>query len=308
MPLGTSHKFNLGPKIGEIHWVEAGAGPAIILLHGLSDTHRTWRQVAPALVEQGYRVLIPDLLGHGISGRPDGSYSVDWHAKALSAWIAHVKLRRFDLIGHSFGGGIALQLLINHSHQIRHLALIASGGFGAEVSASVKLLALPGADKFLQAGLSVGTRVGLRFAAGGGVDDKDRIWHAWANGAPGTGRALSRTVANSVGIYGQRESFYDNIDRIKKLPPITLFWGDRDPIIPYSQALRAAKEVPNLRLIRFRGCGHFPHLERHEDLNPALSAFLGPPRKSFWRRKKAKKRITEQQSADKPRRLATADI
>ncbi len=279
---GVSYRFQSSET--ELHWVELGKGRPVVLLHGLSDSHRTWRQVAPRLASNGFRVIVPDLAGHGLSGRPDASYSVDWHARVLTEWIAHLGLGRFDLIGHSFGGGIALQLLITHNKQIRKLVLVASGGFGVEVTAGVKLLSLPGADKVIQAGISVGTRVGLRFAAGGNVSENDRMWHAWANSAPGTGRALKRTVRESVGVYGQRESVYDNLERIDRLPPLILFWGDKDPVIPYSQAIQAAAHIPTLRLIRFRGCGHFPHLERHQDFNSALHAFLGRGRRNFFQR------------------------
>src|SRR5438128_8422718 len=84
-----------------VHWAEAGKGRPCILLHGLSDSYRTWRWVAPELARTR-RVLMPDLAGHGLSGRPDASYTLAWHASVIGGWIDALGLDDFDLIGHSF--------------------------------------------------------------------------------------------------------------------------------------------------------------------------------------------------------------
>jgi pimeloyl-ACP methyl ester carboxylesterase len=258
----------------EIHWVEIGSGRPLVLLHGLSDTHRTWRRIAPALARAGFRVIMPDLPGHGLSGRPDADYSVEWHTDAICAWVRALRLRRFDLVGHSFGGGVALQLLMRQGWRVRRLGLIAAGGLGREVTVAIKLLGLPGIDPLVDAGLSLGTRVGLQFAARGAYSPHDRNWHAWAHGAPGTARALLRTARGAVDRDGQRDNIYRYLDRIRELPPLALFWGDRDPVLPYSHAVRAAALIPGSRLVRFRGCGHFPHLERSAELSADLVEFL----------------------------------
>jgi pimeloyl-ACP methyl ester carboxylesterase len=125
----------------------------------------------------------------------------------------------------------------------------------------------------MDAGLALGMRVGLRFAAGGSPAN-ERNFHAWANSAPGTGRALSRTVRHAVGPRGQRDSVYRHLGRIR-FPELGLFWGDGDSVLPYVQAPRLAAALPGTRLFRFRACGHFPHLERPEVFASVLNAFLG---------------------------------
>ncbi|MBV9948089.1 MAG: alpha/beta fold hydrolase [Myxococcales bacterium] len=86
----------------ELHWAELGAGRPILLLHGLCDSHRTWLPVAPALA-RSRRVLMLDLAGHGQSSRPDASYTLDWHASVVGAWLEALNLEEVDLVGHSFG-------------------------------------------------------------------------------------------------------------------------------------------------------------------------------------------------------------
>jgi pimeloyl-ACP methyl ester carboxylesterase len=217
---------------------------------------------------------MPDLPGHGLSGRPDATYSVEWYAEAIAAWVRALKLSRFDLVGHSLGGGIALQLLLKEGWRVRRLALIAAGGLGREVTPAVKLLGLPGIDSLVDAGLSLGTRVGLQFVAGGHYRRDDRSWHTWAHATPGTARALLRTARGAVDRGGQRDHIYRHFDRVRELPLIALFWGDRDWVIPYTHAQRAIKVIPGARLYTFRGVGHFPHLERTDELCSQLVSFL----------------------------------
>src|SRR5690242_13215068 len=89
----------------DVHWTEAGDGRPLVLLHGLADCHRTWHRVVPALA-QSRRVLVPDLPGHGLSGRPDAPYTLDWHANVIGSWLASLGLEKVDVVGHSFGGGV----------------------------------------------------------------------------------------------------------------------------------------------------------------------------------------------------------
>ena len=125
----------------DIHWAEIGSGPPVVLLHGLTDSHRTWRKIAPALART-HRVLMPDLAGHGLSSRPDASYSLDWHASVMGQWLDALDLEQVDLVGHSFGGGVAQWILLERRARIRRLALVASGGLGRDVSTALRLAAL----------------------------------------------------------------------------------------------------------------------------------------------------------------------
>ncbi|TMA40054.1 MAG: alpha/beta fold hydrolase [Deltaproteobacteria bacterium] len=110
-PLASEAKHH-HVDLGEVtlHWTEVGEGPPVLLLHGLNDSHRTWREIWPRL--PGRRVLMLDLPGHGMSGRPDAPYTLDWNATQVARFIERLDLRNLDVVGHSYGGGVAQWLLL----------------------------------------------------------------------------------------------------------------------------------------------------------------------------------------------------
>ena len=257
-----------------LHWAELGAGSPIVLLHGLCDSHLTWREIAPALAAAGYRVLLPDLPGHGLSGRPDASYAIDWHARVLGRWIDGLALGRFTLVGHSYGGGLAQQLLLSHGDQVAALALVAPGGFGREVTVAVRALALPGIDRLVQPLFQLGTRLTLRLLRRSFRDPEHRAWQSWLVGAPGTARAVARTARDVVGFGGQTRALEGRLAELATLPPTAVYWGRRDRVLPASHAAFAAQHLPSAQVRLFERCGHFPHLERPAAFSEALLAFL----------------------------------
>src|SRR6185437_16400164 len=113
-------------------WTEVGRGDPLVLLHGIGDSHRTWRRVAPRLAEH-YRVLLLDLPGHGLSARPDAPYTLDWYADMVHGWLDAVGVDRTPIVGHSFGGGVAQWMVLSRRARIDRLALVAPGGLGRSV-------------------------------------------------------------------------------------------------------------------------------------------------------------------------------
>ena len=107
----------------------AGAGTNIVVLHGLCDSERSWWPVMAELGRQ-HRVFGLDLPGCGLSGRPDASYTIDWQARLIAAWLDELGINECDVIGHSYGGGLAMWLLLYRAHKIRRLALVAFGRLG----------------------------------------------------------------------------------------------------------------------------------------------------------------------------------
>src|SRR5437762_7039024 len=90
---------------------EASAATPVVLLHGLNNSSLSWAHVAPLLATDR-RVLVPDLPGHGRSDRPNAGYELDWYAHVIARWIEAVGLEQADIVGHSFGGGVAQMLLL----------------------------------------------------------------------------------------------------------------------------------------------------------------------------------------------------
>ncbi|MCA9517126.1 MAG: alpha/beta fold hydrolase [Myxococcales bacterium] len=259
-----------------MHWIEAGRGRPLVLLHGLADSHRTWSRSVTALARHR-RVLAIDLPGHGLSERPDASYDLGWHARVVGQWCDYLGLDEFDVAGHSYGGGVAQFMLLSHGHRMRRVALVAPGGLGRGVHPALRLLALPLGTRFMQPFMKLGTGLGVRVVAGRGMGHSERAWLAAANGAPGSARAFVRTTRGVVGLGGQRVHFLDHAKRIDALPPVRLFWGDKDPVVPWRHGVQALDFLQGVRLVRFAGCGHFPHAEAPDLFARELLAFLDDP-------------------------------
>jgi len=260
----------------ELHWVEAGKGPPLVLLHGLADSHRTWGRALRALARER-RVIALDLPGHGLSGRPDAPYDLGWNARVVGQWCDYLGLETFDLAGHSYGGGVAQFLLLSHAHRVRRLALIAPGGLGRAVHPALRLMALPIGSRVVQPLMRLGTDLGTRIVGGRSFGESERRWLAAANGSPGSARAFVRTTRGVIGLSGQVVHFLDHAHRIGALPPMRLFWGDRDPVVPAEHGLEATRYLEGVRLVSFPGVGHFPHLTDPDRFVVELLAFLEDP-------------------------------
>jgi pimeloyl-ACP methyl ester carboxylesterase len=275
----------------DVHWIELGPSgtdrasaaartqPPLVLVHGVGDAHITWSKVAPQLAERR-RVLLLDLPGHGLSSRPDASYTLAWHAEILAGWMDALELENVDVAAHSYGGGVAQWLLLDTTprvQRVRRLALVAPGGLGREVGFALRLCAVSSiVERFGQPFMSIGTRIALGFTRKVYcLPDRARL--AWMNATPGTARALSRTVKDVIDWRGQRRHFMDRVHEISNLPPIALMWGDRDPMIPHRHAEAMASHLEGTTTTRFLGAGHFPHRERPEDFVRLLDSFLSAP-------------------------------
>jgi pimeloyl-ACP methyl ester carboxylesterase len=271
---------------GDIHWEEWSAARTVgreskrpvVLVHGLSDSCRTWNRLAPALAADR-RVYALDLPGHGRSARPDASYHVTWYASFVSEWIRSLRLDDFDLIGHSLGGGISMCLMMDRPGRVHRLGLVAAGGLGVEVALPLRLAAVTGLVELAAPLLmGVGTHAGM-LVLGGNFDARDRRHLARVNALPGTGRALSRTLRCAVDLRGQREHFMDFAPRLTEFPPLAIYWGDRDTVIPVRHALEMDRYLEGVTVRRFEKAGHYPHREAVAELTPHLLRFLDEPQR-----------------------------
>ena len=261
-----------------LHWAEMGETTdtaPIVLLHGINDSHLSWKLIAPLLAVHR-RVLMPDLPGCGLSGRPDASYSLAWHARVVADWLSHIALASADFVGHSFGGGVAQMLLLECPSRVRRLALIAPGGFGRDVGGWLRLVGImPGLVEALgQPFMALGTRLALR---GSPFSEEEVTTMSAMNTTRGTARAFARTSRDVVGWRGQRHSFLQRAHEIAVLPPIAVYWGDRDALIPIGQGVAFVRAVQGVSLRAFPGCGHFLHHEQPTAFAASLCEFLDLP-------------------------------
>jgi pimeloyl-ACP methyl ester carboxylesterase len=260
----------------EVFHEEMGHGRPLVLLHGLSDSHRTWRNVLPQLARTR-RVLTPDLPGCGLSERPDACYSLAWQAQVMHTWLGELGIEQADVVGHSYGGGVAQYMLLLKPNRIRRLALIAAGGLGRDVSFELRLASLPWVvERFGQYVMGSVAAHALR-VVGGVVSTDHEQWMRQVNERPGTARAFARTVRDVIDWRGQTRHFLDRAHEIERFPPTALLWGSADRVIPHAHALSTLQLLRGAELTTFAGSGHFPHHDKPAEVAHALTAFLDQP-------------------------------
>src|SRR4051794_28907569 len=260
----------------------AGHGPVLVLVHGITSTSETWSNVIPYLADR-FTVIAPDLLGHGESAKPRGDYSLGAYASGVRDLLIAIGHERATFVGHSLGGGIAMQLAYQFPEQCERLVLVGSGGLGREVSPLLRAASLPGSElvlpllvngRVLDAGRAVGQmlgRVGLHVRT-----DAGQILRGHASLHDGAARAaFVHTLRTVVDPRGQRVDASDRLYLAQAIP-FLLVWGDRDPIIPVAHAYAAHELVPGSRLEVFPRAGHFPHLDDPLRFTRLLGDFMQP--------------------------------
>jgi len=265
-------------RVGEtnVAWTELGSGPPLLCLHGLGDSHRTWRRILPLLAPHR-RLILPDLPGHGLSGRPDAPYTLAWYSQTMHGFLDALGLESVSVLGHSYGGGVAQWMVLDARERIERLVLVAPGGLGRRVGIGMRLAAFPVLGPLITPlAMRVGTRVMMRVAAGelGSPEPEEIDRLAWMNSAPGSGRAFTRTVAGAVDLFGQYLHTWDRIHEVASLPPLMLHWGDRDRVIPVAHGFAARERLEGVELLVYPGVGHFPHLDQPELFASKARGFL----------------------------------
>ncbi len=254
----------------DVHYVHAGSGPPLVFLHGVLGSHRIWRHLAEVMAHT-HTVVAPDLFGHGNStARPAADYSLGGHAGVVRDLLDLLGIDQAVMVGHSLGGGIALEFTYLFPQRVTGLVLVASGGLGAEVNFLLRAPTLPGAGWVLPVLASGFARRqgnalarGLRMVGVKGSTDVAEAWHGFEQLADGESRrAFLSTIRSVVGPEGQRVSATELLPLITV--PVLLVWGERDRMIPVAHARAAVERFPAARLEVFEQAGHFPHLDQPE--------------------------------------------
>lgn len=259
---------------------EAGGGDEVlVLLHGMAGSSDTWQAVMSRL-PGSLRVIAPDLLGHGQSDKPRADYSLGAFAAGLRDLFGELGVDRATLVGHSLGGGVAMQFAYQHPEYCRRLVLVSSGGLGPDVGWILRLLAAPGAELVLpvlapKLVLAAGNRLRPWLSAvGAGSPWADQVWQAYGSlsDAP-TRAAFLRTLRSVVDYRGQSVSALSRL-RLRAEVPTQVIWGDRDPIIPVAHGYEVQAARPNSRLVVLPGLGHFPQVEAPGAVAAVIEDFI----------------------------------
>ena len=259
---------------------EAGAGPTLVLLHGIAGSSGTWVPVM-RLLERRFHLVAPDFIGHGDSDKPSGDYSLGSHASAVRDLLHVLGVERATVVGQSFGGGVALQLAYQYPELCERLVLVDAGGLGREVSWLLRLLTLPGVDLLMPllfpplAGEMGDTAARFLHDRGFRQPRLDEMWRSYRSLTETENRrAFLRTMRSVIDPGGQSVSAVDRLYLAGGMPTL-IVWGSDDRIIPVAHAFQAQAAMPHSRLVVFEGVGHFPHAEVPERFVDALVDFVG---------------------------------
>jgi len=283
-PRGAVTRHTIVMHGQQVTYLEAGAdsgGPVVVLLHGLASSSRTWAGVAPLLSARAH-VIAPDLLGHGESAKPrSGDYSLGAYAAGLRDLLVALGVPRATIVGHSFGGGVAMQFAYQYPELTERLVLVASGGLGSHVSIALRAATLPGTAVALRVAVAVTpdwlTRLGQRagqmlpWTSGPEIDGLADAFHSFTD--RGARSAFTQTIRSALNWSGQR---LDGTERLYLLAetPVLLVSGDQDSVIPVAHSRAAHHALPMGRLEIFDGAGHFPHVEQPQRFADLLDDFL----------------------------------
>jgi len=258
----------------------AGSGPPVVLIHGMVNSSRHWEEVALQLADR-YTVVAPDLIGHGDSATPRGDYSLGAHAASIRDLLTAIGIDRATIVGHSLGGGVAMQFFYQFPQRTERLVLVSSGGLGPKVSPLLRSAALPGASALLA--LAAHPRIVDRIAGAG-----DRLRERGSKRGvylqavaralrplerPGAREAFLQTLRSVIDVRGQRVSARDRLYLLDAMPTL-IVWGERDNTIPLAHGLEAHATVPHSRFESLPRAAHFPHLEDPDGLATVIGDFL----------------------------------
>ncbi|MGW5716984.1 alpha/beta fold hydrolase [Amycolatopsis sp. NPDC003865] len=255
----------------------AGRGPALLFLHGIGDDSSTWLELLSSLAAD-HTVIAPDLLGHGASAKPRADYSVAAYTCGMRDLLTTLDVDRVTVVGHSLGGGVAMQFAYQFPERCERLVLVGSGGVGAGVHPLLRLAAAPGAGMVLPL---LGSRPALTALRGfAGLlrvfedTDLDYVLTRYVRLLePSTRSAFLRTLRSVVDWRGQVVNMLDRCYLTSGIPTL-LVWGTEDRVVPSGHALRAHRAMPGSRLVLFEGAGHFPHRADPERFLAILREFL----------------------------------
>ncbi|MGQ0463771.1 MAG: alpha/beta fold hydrolase [Sporichthyaceae bacterium] len=263
----------------------AGSGPAVLLVHGIGDSSQTWRHLIPELAKN-HTVIAPDLLGHGQSDRPRADYSVAAYACGMRDLLSVLEIETASVVGHSLGGGVAMQFAYQFPERCERLVLVATGGAGRRTNLFLKAAAVPGAGTMLPILTTPTVRPFvasyirslklLGVGIGRDAEDMIRLFDALPDRTARS--AFIRTLRGTVDRHGQVITMLDRCYLAAGMPTL-LVWGDKDAVIPVDHGRRLHDAMPGSVLEIFRGAGHFPHHSDPEEFLDLLAHFLAttPP-------------------------------
>ncbi len=261
-----------------LHMMEAGNGPAVLLLHGFAVSSLYWQPTLELLGNAGYRAIAIDVLGFGDSDKPPHApYSLHLYADLCAGLLDVLGLEQATVVGHSFGGKLALATAVLHQPRVRRLVVMDTDGFLQVPTIMRRITSLPGVGKGMLwlAGRDAVVRAQLRVSFRN--PDQHVTPEMIARGRdamlrPENGRVLMQLSHNATYIDLRTSGLRARLSELRC--PTLIVWGEDDRVIPLSCGETARREIPGAHLVRFPNCGHFPHVEAFRAFHGLLLGFL----------------------------------
>ena len=257
----------------------AGEGPPVVLIHGMLNSSSHWQSVALDLAAD-HTVVAPDLIGHGDSAAPRGDYSLGAHAASIRDLLAAIGIDHATIVGHSLGGGVAMQFFYQFPQRVERLALVSSGGLGHDVSPMLRTATLPGSlallslirPRLLGALSDAGRRLSQQQVRSGVyLQAIARALRPLENAEARA--AFLHTLRAVIDVHGQRVSATDRLYLLEAIPTM-IVWGERDNTIPLQHGRTAHEAIPGSTFRTLPEAAHFPHLEDPAGLSRLLREFI----------------------------------
>lgn len=260
------------------HHVVQGEGPPVVLLHGIGRSLEDWSETIPALAAR-HRVYAPDLIGFGLTDKPDVPYSLAGLARFVHHYLAAAgETRPVTVIGNSLGGAVAQQFAVMYPEQVSRLVLVNSAGFGQDVTVALRLLAVP----YLGERLMVPSpRTSARVVGSLFHDPQfatpERQQHAQLLAEqPDRARSYLRVARVLGGWRGVHPGWRDALTRrlAERRLPTLIVWGDQDRVLPAHHLDQARRLYPHARSHLFAQTGHLPQIERAAEFSGLVLNFM----------------------------------
>jgi pimeloyl-ACP methyl ester carboxylesterase len=260
-----------------VHYQEAGAAhaPPLLLIHGFCASNFVWNETLEPLAEAGFRVIAPDLIGFGFSGKPSGGeYTFEMQARMICGLMDAIGVERATLVGSSYGGAVAAVCALDHAARVTRLVLVGSVS-NDDVPRRVwlRLAASPVVGEMISPVLLDARRLVKRHlrrtyaAQNNFLLEEDRITaHQRPLLAANTHRAILRTLRRWSA--GRIE-----LEAARIRQPTLLVWGAHDREVPLKSGERLHELIEGSRLVVFPDCGHLPQEERPQEFASLVAEF-----------------------------------
>ena len=241
-----------------VHYLEAGQGPVLVLVHGLGSSAEVWRESIRFLA-RGYRVVALDLPGYGKSDKPHVDYSIEYHAVAVNDFIDALGPGKVALVGNSMGGWIAASVALKNPEKISHLILVNSAGLRRDNAPPVNL--------------NPATKEEMRTLLLALFANKSFVTEKLINDQWEYRKDIRRTVQATLESLKTRLPLLD--DRLKSIKiPTLIICGRDDALVPLAYGERFAKGIPGSKLVVIDNAGHVPQMEKPAAFYGAVKRFV----------------------------------